>query len=78
MSFISVTDIANVPTQAYAGQETELTGTVVPANAKNKTIEWSIVSGHAAIVQKNGKSYVKPTASGKVTVRATIRNGVQQ
>jgi hypothetical protein len=78
MSFIAVTDITNFsPTQAIIGQEVELTATVVPSNATNRTIEWSIVSGNATIRQSGTRCYLTANASQNVTVRATIRNGQQ-
>jgi hypothetical protein len=78
MSFIAVTDITNFsPTQAIVGQEVELTATVSPSNATNKTIEWSIVSGNATIRQSGTRYYLTANASQNVTVRATIRNGQQ-
>ena len=79
MSFIAVTDITNfTPTQAIVGQETKLSGTVTPSNATNKEIVWSVVSGNATITKKTDGYYVKPNASGTITVRATIANGKQQ
>jgi hypothetical protein len=78
MTFIAVTDITNFkPTQAIVGQEVELTATVTPSNATNKTIEWSIVSGNATIRQSGTRYYLTANASQNVTVRATIRNGQQ-
>ena len=76
MSFISVTDIINfAPLQAIVGQETKLLGTVVPSNATNKAIIWSMVTGNGVITNKPDGYYIKPTASGTITVRATIING---
>jgi hypothetical protein len=78
MTFIAVTDITNFnPLQAIVGQEVELTATVNPSNATNKTIEWSIVSGNATIRQSGTRYYLTANAPQNVTVRATIRNGQQ-
>jgi len=78
MSFIAVTDITNFqPLQAIVGQEVELTATVVPSNATNRTIEWSIVTGNATIRRNGTRSFLTANASGTVTVRATVRNGQQ-
>jgi uncharacterized protein YjdB len=78
MSFIPVTDITNFqPLQAIVGQEVELTATVVPNNATNRTIEWSIVNGNATIRRNGARSFMTANASGTVTVRATVRNGQQ-
>jgi len=79
MSFIAVTDITNFsPVQAIVGQEVELTATVVPSNATNKTIEWSLVSGNATIRQSGTRYFLTANASANVSVRATIRNGKLQ
>jgi len=79
MSFISVTDITNFsPSQAIVGEEIELTGQVVPNNATNQTIEWSVVGGNASIRQSGSRYYLTPNASGTITVRGTVRNGKQQ
>ena len=77
MSFISVTDITNFsPTQMMVGETQPLTGTVFPANATNRTIEWSLVSGPGTVDRITGR--VTATGSGNIIVRATVRNGVQQ
>ena len=79
MTFIAVTDITNfAPTQTLVGEETKLAGTVSPSNATNKEINWSIVSGNATIVTKPDGQYIKPNATGNITVRATIANGKMQ
>jgi uncharacterized protein YjdB len=78
MSFIAVTNISNFkPTQAIVGQEIELTATVEPSTATNKTIEWSLVSGNATIRQSGTRYYLTANASGNIQVRAIIRNGQQ-
>ena len=78
MSFIPVSDIINFrPTQAIVGQEVELLADVIPNNATNRTIEWSIVSGNATIRRSGTRSFITANASGNVSVRATIRNGQQ-
>jgi endo-1,4-beta-xylanase len=78
MTFIAVKDIANfAPLQAIVGQEVELTGTVSPTNATNKTIEWSLVSGNATIRQSGTRYYLTAKASENIVVRATVRNGIQ-
>jgi endo-1,4-beta-xylanase len=79
MSFIPVTDITGFePTQAIVGEETKLEGTVQPPDATNKNIVWSVVSGNATIVTKVDGQYIKPNASGTITVRATIIDGKLQ
>jgi len=51
-----------------------LTSTVVPSNATNQTIAWSVVSGSATV----SGSTLNATAAGTVTVRATITDGTAQ
>jgi putative lipoic acid-binding regulatory protein len=48
-----------------------LSATVVPANATNKTIVWTVKSGSASITGNN----LTATAAGTVVVTATITNG---
>jgi hypothetical protein len=78
MTFISVTDITNFrPTQAIVGQEVELLADVIPANATNRTIEWSLVSGNATFRRSGTRTFLTANASSNITLRATIRNGRQ-
>jgi endo-1,4-beta-xylanase len=73
-AFVAVTNITGVPTQAVVGVDLTLTGTVVPADATNKTIAWSINSaGTTGATITNG--VFKATAAGTATVTATITNG---
>jgi len=69
--FVSVRDITNVPATAAEGIPLTLTGTVQPSNASYWLISWSMVSGPATI---NGRT-LTATATGDVTVKATIANG---
>jgi hypothetical protein len=80
MAFIPVTDIKNFsPTLAIVGMETQLSADVVPSNSTNREIVWSIVSGSATVYKKeDGKWYIKPTASGAITLRALIVNGTAE
>jgi len=81
MSFIPVTNINGFsPTQVAINQESQLSVTVIPVNATNKTIEWSILNGadkvqNGALTQRGNGTFITPIASGTITVRATIRNG---
>ena len=73
-SFIAVTDITGVPTQATVGVDLTLTGTVEPSDATNKTIAWSINSaGTTGATVTNG--VFRATAAGAATVTATVTNG---
>jgi uncharacterized protein YjdB len=78
MTFIPVTDIRNFrPTQAIVGQEVELLADVIPTNATNRTIEWSLVSpsGGATFRRSGTRTWMTASASANITLRATIRNG---
>jgi uncharacterized repeat protein (TIGR02543 family) len=67
-----VTDISNVPTNGLAGIDLDLGGAVVlPANATNKTIVWTLKDAGTVI---NGNAFAPP-APGTLAVRATIVNG---
>jgi uncharacterized repeat protein (TIGR02543 family) len=70
-----VTDIVNVPTDGFVDLEVDLGGAaVVPPNATNKTIVWSVKTPGAGISTISG-SVFKPTAEGTLTLTATIANG---
>ena len=70
-AFVPVTDITNVPSEATVNVPLILTATVLPSNATNQTIVWSVISGSATI---NGNQFLA-TNTGTVTIRATIQNG---
>jgi len=79
MSFTPVEEIIDFqPTQIQVGQDRPLAGTVVPNNATNPTIRWSVVSGNATIVRQGNVDCLRANASGIIKVRATIENGLQQ
>ena len=71
-----VTDITNVPTEAIAGIDLALTATVLPDNASNKTIVWSVKSdGNTGATIAAGSNVLKTTIGGTVVVTATIAKG---
>ena len=72
--FVPVTNITGVPEMATAGTPLTLTGTVVPSNATNQTIVWSVQSAGTTGATITGNT-LNTTAAGTVTVRATIVNG---
>jgi hypothetical protein len=75
-AFKAVTDITGVTTSGYMNLKVTLAGSVVPANATNKTIVWSLVDGGATGVSAlDGGNAFTATATGTVKVRATITNG---
>jgi uncharacterized protein YjdB len=71
---IPVTNITNVPTTATAGTPLTLIGTVVPSNATNQTIVWSVQNAGTTGASISGHT-INTTSAGTVIVRATIVNG---
>ncbi|MCL2414346.1 MAG: Ig-like domain-containing protein [Bacteroidales bacterium] len=76
-NFIPVTDITGVPTTAIAGTPLELTGTVVPSNATNQIIVWSVYEAGTTGASLSGDT-LNTTSAGSVIVRATITNGATE
>ena len=74
-AFVPVTDITGVPAAATAGVNLELSGKVVPANATNQTIDWSVLSAGTTGATVSGNT-LSTKAAGTVTLRATITNGL--
>jgi uncharacterized repeat protein (TIGR02543 family) len=74
-SNVPVTNITGVPATATAGTPLTLSGTVVPSNATNQTIAWSIQDPGTTGAKISGNK-LSTTAVGTVTVRATITNGL--
>jgi endo-1,4-beta-xylanase len=74
IAFMAVTSITGVPATGTAGIPLELTGAVAPANATNRAIVWSVASAGTTGAVVNGTT-LSTTATGTVTVRATIANG---
>ncbi len=90
-TIVPVTGITGVPTTGTAGEELQLMGTVAPADATNKTIEWSVTDAgttgvdgiftNTSYVYVDGELYpivtvsVAPVAAGTLVVCATIANG---
>ena len=73
--FITVTDIIDLPTSAIAKTPLTLTGTVVPDNATNKNIAWSIQDKGTTNATITGDTF-KSSITGVAIVRATINNGI--
>jgi hypothetical protein len=73
--FVPVTEITGIPTGTILYITTHLTGTVMPENATNKRIEWSIANqgGTSSTIDGN-----RLTANnyGTVTVTARIEDGL--
>jgi uncharacterized repeat protein (TIGR02543 family) len=71
-----VTDIAGVPTNGFTGIAFDLGGAaVIPANATNKMIVWSVKDpGTTGVAAINGAVFT-PSATGTLVVTAVIVNG---
>jgi len=74
-TFVAVTDIIDVPTTATVDSALTLSGMVIPSNATNKTIVWSVQEAGTTGATVTDGSMLNATAAGVVTVRATIING---
>ena len=89
ISFIPVTAITDVPDTAYVGVPLQLHGTVVPANASYKKIEWKLTEDKGTsltgpYIDPATGAYIDPDTGvlsaqkpGRVSVTATIKNGAQ-
>ena len=74
-NFVPVTNITNVPTSTIEKQPLTLTGTVIPSNATNQTIQWTVKSAGTtgATITNN---ILNTTSWGTVTITATVANGL--
>ena len=70
-----VDNIVDVPTETRVGESLALTGRVIPSDATNRTITWTVINASGTGATING-NMLRATAAGTVTVRATINNGV--
>jgi uncharacterized protein YjdB len=73
-AFVYVTGIGGVPTSAALGTSLTLSGTVVPSNATNKTITWSVKNAGTTGATISGSAF-KASKAGTATITATIANG---
>lgn len=73
--FVPVTAITGVPDTATAGMPLTLTGTVVPYNATNQTITWSVYNEGDTGASIAG-NILSTTGAGVVIVTATVTNGL--
>jgi hypothetical protein len=73
--FVAVTDITGVPAAATAGAPLVLNATVVPADATNKTINWSIKTDAGTGATITSGTLFTATAAGTATITAAITNG---
>jgi uncharacterized protein YjdB len=72
--FVPVTNITGVPVNATVGTALALSGSIVPANATNKTIAWSVKNAGSTGAKISGSTF-SATASGTAVVTATVANG---
>lgn len=87
ISYVPVTAITDVPDTAYVGVPLQLHGTVLPANASYKKIEWKLKDDdgvHFPYIDPATGAYIDTATGimtaqkpGRVTVTATINNGLQ-
>jgi hypothetical protein len=74
-TFVAVTDITGVPETGTVGTAVDLSGAmVVPSNATNQAIVWSVKTPGAGVTTITGSGFT-PTGTGTVTLTATIANG---
>jgi len=74
---VPVTNITNLPDSVLIGEPLTLTGTVVPENATNKTITWSVESAGTTGATITGNTFIA-AGTGISEVKATILNGIAE
>ena len=72
---ITVTGAGGATTIAADGGTLQLSATVLPSNATNKTVTWSITSGSSRASINSTTGLVTATDNGSITVRATASDG---
>ena len=70
---ITINENTGVPIQLYKGDTYQLTATVQPANASDKTVIWSSDNTHVATVNRN-TGLVTARNTGSVTITAKTSN----
>jgi alpha-tubulin suppressor-like RCC1 family protein len=75
-SFMPVEDIIDVPSAAMAGRPLALTGTVVPPDAINIDITWSIKDAGLTGASISDGNILNSKAEGTVAVTATVKDGL--
>jgi hypothetical protein len=76
--FVAVAGISDVPSTVQVGSSLTLAGTVLPSNATNKTIVWTVKDAGTTGAAIADDSTLTTTAAGTVTVTATIENGASE
>jgi hypothetical protein len=72
-NFVPATNITGVPSEVTVGSRA-LTATVLPSNATNRTIAWSVSSAGTTGASISGNT-LTTNAAGTLTLTATIANG---
>ena len=72
---VAVTGVSINPTSAnlQIGGSTDLTATVLPANATDKSVSWS--SSNTAVANVNNNGHVSAVAAGTATITVTTTDG---
>ncbi len=72
---VAVTGVTVSPTSAsvYVGSTTQLTATVAPSNATNKTVNWS--SSNTSVATVSAAGVVSGVAAGSATITVTTQDG---
>jgi hypothetical protein len=76
--FVPVTGIIGVPTVAIKDRNLTLHGTIVPANATNRTIVWSCDDSNVAINGNILNASAAATVGTDYTITATITDGAAE
>ncbi len=72
--FVPVASITGVPSNATAGDDLALSGTVAPENATNQEVTWSIKNAGTTGAEISDNK-LKTSGAGTVVIVATIKNG---
>ena len=72
--FSAVNDIVSVQETAVTSENLILRGDVIPANATNTSIVWSVINDGGCLAEINGRIFTAYKA-GTVTIKARIENG---
>ncbi|MDR2718704.1 MAG: hypothetical protein LBB89_11680 [Treponema sp.] len=78
IAYVAVTDIINVPSMMPFGSPLSLNGTVLPDNATNKTIIWSVKTANNSGAAINGNKLTVTnfgTDWGNIIINASIIKG---
>ncbi len=77
---VSKIELSGLSHKIAAGKKLQLTATVLPENAEQKTLKWTSGNTKVATVSKNGRVSLKSNSGGKtvtITAEATDGSGVK-